>query len=40
MSSSDGEGFDLENVSGSESEDYAPVKVWFLFGWGVEVMNP
>ncbi|KAG5654332.1 hypothetical protein H0H81_004286 [Sphagnurus paluster] len=26
MSSSEGEGFNLENVSGSESEDYAPVK--------------
>ncbi|KAG6820232.1 hypothetical protein H0H93_003595 [Arthromyces matolae] len=26
MSSSDGENFDLDNVSGSESDDYAPVK--------------
>lgn len=26
MSSSEGENFDLDNVSGSESEDYAPVK--------------
>jgi hypothetical protein len=27
MSSSEGENFDLENISASDSEDYAPVKV-------------
>ena len=27
MSSSEGENFDLENISGSESDDYAPVCV-------------
>lgn len=27
MSSSEGENFDFENISGSESDDYAPVKV-------------